>query len=84
MNEIVRRTKWAELIRAAWKQSTECILETGRLLTKAKADLEHGEWLNLVNAELHRGTYRAAFNGNRLRPEVGKSVNPAAFARSVD
>lgn len=46
------RTQWAARISAAWQQSVTSIIETGRLLTEAKAALDHGEWLPMVQSDL--------------------------------
>jgi hypothetical protein len=46
------RTQWAARISAAWQQSVTSIIETGRLLTEAKAALDHGEWLPMVESDL--------------------------------
>jgi hypothetical protein len=35
---------WAERIRHAWQQGLTAIIESGRLLSAAKAALSHGEW----------------------------------------
>lgn len=43
---------WAAKINAAWHSSVEGIIEAGRLLTKAKADLEHGQFMLMVKREL--------------------------------
>ena len=45
-------SKWSRLICAAWQNSTTAIIETGRLLVEAKDSLEHGQWLEMVRAEL--------------------------------
>jgi hypothetical protein len=39
---------YATKIAAAWRKTTESIIETGRLLNEAKAEVEHGDWLKLV------------------------------------
>jgi hypothetical protein len=41
---------YATKIAAAWQKTTEAIIETGRLLNEAKAEVEHGDWLKLVEA----------------------------------
>jgi hypothetical protein len=46
------RTQWAARISAAWQQSVTSIIETGRLLTEAKAALDHGEWLPMMESDL--------------------------------
>jgi len=35
---------WASQISATWQKATETIIETGRLLIEAKAELDHGEF----------------------------------------
>ena len=49
MNELALITQYAEKICAAWRRSAESIIETGKLLTEAKAKLSHGTWLTLIN-----------------------------------
>src|SRR5262245_17881564 len=41
-------TEWAVRIRETWRQSVEAIIETGRLLARAKEALAHGEFLAMV------------------------------------
>jgi hypothetical protein len=43
---------WAERISAIWQKSTAAIIETGRLLIQARDNLDHGQWLKMVQAEL--------------------------------
>lgn len=43
---------WALRINAAWRRSLESIIETGRLLMDAKAQLKHGHWQNLIDSQL--------------------------------
>ena len=40
--------EWCERVKAAWARSAEAIIETGRLLTEAKQQLAHGEWLPML------------------------------------
>lgn len=50
------RQEWALAIGAAWQKGVESIIETGRLLTLAKAELlEHGEFLGMVEKDLPFG-----------------------------
>jgi N6-adenosine-specific RNA methylase IME4 len=49
------RRDWAERIAAAWRQSLQGIIETGRLLIEAKATLDHGDWLPLIERDLPFG-----------------------------
>lgn len=44
--------RWAVKIRSAWQKSVESILETGRLLTEAKAALPHGGFEIMVRDQL--------------------------------
>lgn len=43
---------WAERIRAAWQSSFDGIMECGRLLVEAKEQLDHGQWLQLIDSQL--------------------------------
>jgi hypothetical protein len=43
-------TDWATRINATWRKSVEHIIETGRLLREAKAELGHGNWCGLFSA----------------------------------
>jgi hypothetical protein len=47
-----RAEKWADEICTQLGKSVESIITAGRLLTQAKADLPHGEWLRIFNDEL--------------------------------
>lgn len=47
-----RAGSWADRINACWRASVEGILEVGRLLTAAKADLPHGEFEPMIAAHL--------------------------------
>ncbi|HWX36746.1 MAG TPA: MT-A70 family methyltransferase [Steroidobacteraceae bacterium] len=55
--EIEPRTadEFAERITSCWRKSVEAIIEVGRLLTNAKAQLDHGEFTAMVNAKLPFG-----------------------------
>jgi N6-adenosine-specific RNA methylase IME4 len=46
---------WADRITASWRQSLEAVLETGRLITQAKAALPHGEFTAMVEHDLPFG-----------------------------
>jgi len=39
---------WSKLITGAWRRGFDAVIETGRLLTESKAELEHGEWLKMA------------------------------------
>lgn len=52
MNSVVAYSGWADRISASWRQSAEAIIETGRLITAAKAALEHGEFTAMVETAL--------------------------------
>lgn len=45
-------SRWATQINNAWRSSIEGILEAGHLLRKAKEDLGHGKFLNMIESEL--------------------------------
>lgn len=53
------RAYWAERIGAAWRSSVEGILQTGRELIEAKAELPHGEFEAMVATELPFGSRTA-------------------------
>ncbi len=55
--EIEPRTadEFAERITASWRKSVEAIIEVGRLLTHAKAQLDHGEFASMIDAKLPFG-----------------------------
>lgn len=46
------RQQWAEIINADWRKSIDSIIQTGRDLADAKAELPHGEYLAMVEADL--------------------------------
>jgi N6-adenosine-specific RNA methylase IME4 len=47
--KIVDVENYAKRIGAAWRRCAEGIIETGKILIQAKADLDHGEWLALFD-----------------------------------
>ena len=51
--------EWAKRITTAWQKSVESIIETGRLLIEAKAELPHGEFENMINEKLPFGSRTA-------------------------
>ena len=59
MELLPSRFDWAERITAAWRASVESIIETGRLLVKARAGLDHGEYLSMVERDLPFGARTA-------------------------
>jgi hypothetical protein len=46
---------WAKRIHGSWQKAVESIIETGKLLLEAKADLPHGEFTNMINERLPFG-----------------------------
>src|SRR4051794_16228364 len=46
---------WTNKILKAWHSTLEGFFECGRLLVRAKADLEHGEFLAMVERDLPFG-----------------------------
>ena len=44
------RAQWVERITGAWQRSFEAIIETGQLLIEAKDQLDHGEWLAMIES----------------------------------
>lgn len=47
------RASWATKINAEWQSSRDCIIRTGLLLHAAKNALLHGQWLALLDSDLH-------------------------------
>jgi hypothetical protein len=43
---------WKDRITAAWQKGVASIVETGKLLVEAKAQVDHGEWTRLIESEL--------------------------------
>jgi hypothetical protein len=52
LTKLPRAEQWAERICTQLGKSVESIIEAGRLLVKAKADLAHGEWSRMFADEL--------------------------------
>ena len=46
------RQQWAERIRESAQRTVEAFVETGRLLIKAKAELPHGDFLQMIESDL--------------------------------
>ena len=57
--EAATSTAWAASIRAAWQKSVAAIIDTGRLLAAAKAELPHGDFQYMVRKKLPFGTRTA-------------------------
>jgi N6-adenosine-specific RNA methylase IME4 len=52
-NEIANaRAAWAARIAGAWRKSVEAVLESGRLLSDAKAALPHGAFIEMIRHDL--------------------------------
>src|SRR5262249_13166188 len=49
------RSKWAARIADAWQKQITSIFETGSLLESAKAELRHGEFVNMIKVDLPFG-----------------------------
>lgn len=52
LSRLPRAEYWADRITAQHAKTIESIIETGRLLLKAKSDLVHGEWGRLFDDHL--------------------------------
>jgi hypothetical protein len=52
-------TDWARRISEAWRASLQAVFETGRLLTQAKAALDHGEFGTMIENDLPFGARTA-------------------------
>lgn len=66
MNQLIRLERpalsvndWADRIATTWRQSFEAIIATGALISQAKAALQHGEFLGLINMHLPFGPRQA-------------------------
>ena len=46
------RKYWKLQIKTAWKEATEAFLQVGNLLIQSKIDLEHGEFLEMIENDL--------------------------------
>ena len=51
--------KWVARINGAWRSSVEGIIAVGRLLTEAKADLQHGQFAAMIETRLSFGANTA-------------------------
>lgn len=69
---------WADKIRAAWQSSFDGIMECGRLLTKAKAQLDHGQWLQMIESEL---PFKADTAQRLMKISTDERLTNAAHAR---
>ena len=47
--------EWAKRIRGSWNKAVESIIETGRLLLRAKEELGHGKFGEMIDGELPFG-----------------------------
>ncbi len=59
--KLPRAEQWAARISTQLGKTVESIIEVGRLLVKAKADLAHGEWGRLFDKELLPFSRETAF-----------------------
>jgi N6-adenosine-specific RNA methylase IME4 len=71
-------TNWADRIRAAWQSSFDGIMECGRLLASAKAELAHGQWLQLIENEL---PFKADTAQRLMKISQDERLTNAAHAR---
>jgi hypothetical protein len=76
VSKLPRAEQWADRICTQLGKSVESIIEVGRLLVKAKADLEHGEWGRLFSDDLLPFSHQTA---NKLMAVASNSLlsNPA-------
>lgn len=68
------RQQWAEIINSDWRKSIESIIQTGRDLEAAKAELPHGEFAVMVKDDLDFSP-RMAQNLMQIsaHPRIGKA-----------
>lgn len=76
------REQWACAIGAAWQKGVESIIETGQLLRESKGQLDHGEFLGMVEKDLPFGQDTAqclmkiALNPVLAKPEHVRHLPP--------
>lgn len=74
---------WAKRIHGSWQKAVESIIETGKLLIEAKAELDHGEFTRMIEDRLPFGPRTA----ERLmaiaeHPVIGNPTQWVAFPPS--
>lgn len=52
LQNVRTRPEWAAIINADWRKSIEGIIQTGRDLVAAKAELPHGEFTSMIQEDL--------------------------------
>jgi Protein of unknown function (DUF3102) len=84
MNQVMKtRAEHAQLINAAWQRGVESIIDTGERVSDAKLDLEHGEFLAMVESDLSFGPRTAqmlmavASNAVISNPNHGSLLPPS-------
>jgi hypothetical protein len=74
---------WADRINDAWQKSINGILESGRLLIRAKDKLDHGNFEKMIQSELNFGENTAqrlmniARNPTLANPDHGQLLPPS-------
>jgi hypothetical protein len=70
------RAKWAAAICAATRKTVEAMVEVGKLLTAAKKQLRHGEFIKMIELDLPFGPRQARrFMAIARNPELRKRTN---------
>jgi hypothetical protein len=78
------RKQWTKLITDAWQSTVDGIIKTGELLVEAKEDLDHGEWIPMIEEDLpfHRNTATRLMRISK-HPVIGNATHvlhlPAAW-----
>ena len=52
ISNVIPRGKWAKRITEAWQKQLPSIFEVATLLESAKTELRHGDWANMIKADL--------------------------------
>lgn len=71
------REEWAAVINAEWRKSIESIIQTGRDLVQAKAELSHGDYEAMCREDIDFSPEMArGLRGIAEHPEIGKAKGP--------
>lgn len=77
LEHVHSRPEWAEIISNDWRRSIESIIQTGRDLAAAKADLLHGEFLTMIKDDLPFSVTTAeSLMRIAVHPAIAKSAAP--------
>lgn len=78
------RQEWAAVINADWRKSIESIIQTGRDLAAAKAELPHGEFTVMVETDLpFSRQYASRLIQIAAHPEIANVKNSARLPSRI-